>query len=639
MKRTVLGAIVAAGLLAGFGCSGSGGSNVTPPAAPQGPAHPVYAAAKVTLGIPAAPTGASAKKPAYVSAGTQSITFSGSGITTQTLAIGTLPNANCPLVGSTYQCTLNFSAPVGNSTLTVQLFASTDGTGTPLSTNTIPISVVQDQVNSIPITLNGVVNTLTLTVTPSTVTVGTATAATATLGGLDAAGDNIVGPGAFVDANNDPLTPTLTSDNPTDFTVGTQTGNSWPVSYDGANVAGATLTLMAGSLTNATKQFAVNPASTPTPAGNVITNGDFAVNSFDGTNGWYRCYATRETTAGMTPIDASPAPVNQLAVIAGATSAPGAGPATDVSQQTTVPGGNATPPSGNAQFALVGYATPNPTASPFGAIVQKGNTGICQDIASMPASGTLTMNVFEGGDDNWSKSDSEADLYPAGSFTIASGAGVSSGVTPVRLFAENNCYDSGGWEAIFLPAPWGTGTVTISSTARWSGCPQVPGGPSPGGYNPSSGGGFWYGKSLDVSSYAGQAKTLFVGISRDAGGSKPTSSGAQYYNYVYVDHVQLTGSGSATPPPLSVAPNPFNVTQTGAMTLTASETGYSGNLTVSSDNTSVVTVTSPATASAGSATVHVNVVNAGFANITVTDSHSQQVVIPVTVTLTPITIN
>jgi hypothetical protein len=249
------------------------------------------------------------------------------------------------------------------------------------------------------------------------------------------------------------------------------------------------------------------------------------------------------------------------------------------------------------------------------------------------------LNVYEGGDDNWSKSDSEADVYPAGSFTITSGVGISTGVTPVRLFAENNCYDSANWEGVFLPAPFGTGTVAISSTARWSGCPQTPGGSDPGGYTPPSGGGFWYAKSLDVSSYAGQAKTIFLGISRDAGGAKPTSSGAQYNNYAFFDHVQLVGTGSSTPPPLSAAPNPFNATQPGTATLTATESGYAGSLTISSDNTSVITVTSPATASAGSATIHVNVVNAGFANLTITDSHNQQVVVPVTVTLTPVTVN
>ncbi len=72
------------------------------------------------------------------------------------------------------------------------------------------------------------------------------------------------------------------------------------------------------------------------------------------------------------------------------------------------------------------------------------------------------------------------------------------------------------------------------------------------------------------------------------------------------------------------------------MTLTATETGYGGSLTVTSDNPSVITVTSPATAAAGSATIHVNVVNAGFANLTIKDATNQAVVVPVTVTLTPV---
>ncbi len=637
MKRTLLAAIVAAGLLAGFGCSGGGSGTSVAPAVPNAPAK--TGSAKFMLNIPVAATGSSTKKPAYVSAGTQSVKFSGSGITTQTLTLSPLPNANCPMSGGFYTCSLNFSAPVGNSTLTVATYASTDGSGTPLSINTVPITIVQDQVNSVPVTLNGVVSTLVLTLSPASVTAGTSTAITASLGGKDAAGNSIVGPGSFVDASGNALTPSLQSSDTTNFAVGTQSGYSWPISYNGAAVAAPTITLIAGTLPNATRQITVNPAPTSSPGGtNVITNGDFVANSFDGTNGWYRCYATRVTTAGMTPINASPAPVNQLAVVAGATSAPGAGLATDVTQQTVVPG-STPPPSGNAQFALVGYSTPNPTASPLTLIPQKGNTGICQDVAAVPASGSLTMNVFEGGDDNWSKSDSEADLYPAGSFTITAGAGVSTGVTPVRLFAENNCYDSAQWEALFVAPPFGTGSVAASTTARWSGCPLVPGGPSPGSYNPSSGGGFWYGKTLDVSPYAGLAKTLFIGISRDAGGSKPSSSSAQYYNYVFVDHVQMIGTGSATPPPLSVAPNPFGATQTGAATLTALETGYAGQITITSDNTSVITVTSPATASGGSATLNVNVVNAGFANLTIKDSNNQTVVVPVTVTLTPVTVN
>ena len=205
---------------------------------------------------------------------------------------------------------------------------------------------MQDQTNSVPVTLNGVVSTLVLTLTPSAVTAGTAQAVTATLGGKDASGNTIIGPGSFVDATGAALTPSLQSSDTTNFAVGSQNGDSWAVAYNGAAVAAPTITLIAGALTNATQQITVNPAPTSSPGGtNVITNGDFTTNAFDGTAGWYRCYATRVTTAGQTPVNASPAPVNQLAVVAGATSAPRracAGGAV-----SAVPG-NTPPPSGNA---------------------------------------------------------------------------------------------------------------------------------------------------------------------------------------------------------------------------------------------------------------------------------------------------
>lgn len=639
MKPSVVSAVVAAALLAVIGCSGGAGTGLAPATPRPAAGSPSLAQARVTLAIPVHPASAGAKTPAYVSADTGNLQFSGSGIADQDLVIGSLPNSNCPLSGGYYTCTLNFSAPVGDSTLTVTARQGATEAGAVLSVNTIPIHVIQDQVNTIPITLNGVVNALVLSVTPSTVTVGTATAATATLGALDAAGDAIVGPGALVDANDDPISPTLVSDNATDFTVGSRSGNSWPVSYDGANVAGATLTLSASGLASATRQFAVQPAGTPPPGGvNVITNGTFATNAFDGSAGWYRCYASRVVVApAPTPINPSPAPVNAtFTTTPNTTPAPTNQPATDVSQQSTTPSG-ASPPSGNPHFAIVGYATP-PPASP-GPLPQKGNTGICQDV-TVPQGASLAFNIYEGGDDDWAKSDSEVDLYPAGTFTGTNPGYAPLGVAPsVHVMAENNCYDSAAWEPVFLAAPFGSGSVSISSTARWSGCPETPGGASPGGYSPSSGGGYWYSRTFDLSSYQGQSVTLFMGIGRDAGGSKPSSSGAQYYNYAFFDNVALTGTSAATPPPLSVAPNPFEATQPGAATLTASESGYAGQLTVSSDNASVITVTSPATASGGSATIDVDVVNAGFANITVTDSHGQSVVVPVTVTLTPVTIN
>src|SRR5665213_3791342 len=102
MKRTVLAAIVAAGLLAGFGCSGGG--QVSPVASlPQAPANLLTAPATVSLKIPVGTTpGSSVKNPAYVSSATRSIKFSGSGIATQTLSLSPLPSAACPLQSGFY---------------------------------------------------------------------------------------------------------------------------------------------------------------------------------------------------------------------------------------------------------------------------------------------------------------------------------------------------------------------------------------------------------------------------------------------------------------------------------------------------------------------------------------------------------
>jgi hypothetical protein len=84
----------------------------------------------------------------------------------------------------------------------------------------------------------------------------------------------------------------------------------------------------------------------------------------------------------------------------------------------------------------------------------------------------------------------------------------------------------------------------------------------------------------------------------------------------------------------------LSVNQLGNATFDATETGYVGTYTVTSDNTSVVTIpTSPITATGNVTTITINAVAPGTANVTVKDSNNESVVVPVTVTTTPITIN
>lgn len=554
MKRLLLAGCTIAGL-ALAACGGGSGPAAPPVSTSQTPQSTGTIVFNVI--VPAKTAQSTGRAPQYISPSTGSISFQIGTGAVQVVAL-TPGSATCPLSGGQYTCTASASVPAGtNESLTIKTYANSTGTGSVLSMNTTTVTIVAHQNNPETVTLNGVAATIGLTLSPTSITDLSGTTIAAKPNAFDASGNMIVGPGNVSDANGNQLgqgseVPTLTSSAPTHFSVGAfdNNGGTFTVTYDGAEVGAGPIvfTLALTGFTSATANLTVNPAgATPSPSPSpspLITNGDFTTNAFDGTAGWYRCYASRITTTGATPINASPAPVNQLTVNAGSTPAPG--PVTgDITQQTTTPTGTP-PPSGNADFALIGYA-----GGAFGTPVvgkpNRGNTGICQTIAIPASAPTLTLNVFEGGDDNWSKSDAEVDLYAPDAFTVSGGTGVAAAATApiVRLMAENNCYDSAGFMDVFLAPPWGHSAsgVTVSSTARWSGCSLTPGGGDPGGYTPSSGGGFWYSRSLDLSLYAGTTQTLFIGISRDAGnGGAPSASGAQYYNYLFVDHVVLTGT-------------------------------------------------------------------------------------------------
>ncbi len=535
MKRQPLLIACTVAALAAAGCAG-GGSTMTPSSLTN--TQSTNSRATVTIKIPpkTSSSSASSRSPQYVSAATNSATFTFTGMAAQVVNLSS-GGGNCTTVTGGLSCTAVINAQVGtNETVAIKTFASTDGTGTALTVNTETGVTIVATSNTLTYTLSGVLSAITLAVSPNSVTTTQTASLTATLTPLDPAGDTIIG--KPVDANGNPIagTPTLTASPSTGFTIGAWDDNTgtFPVTYDGsATTSPVTFTASATGVTSGTATVTANV--------NTIVNGKFALGLNDGVD-WYTCYGPRVgTTTSSSPINASPAPVFTGGTPTGSTTpAPTATAATDASVQTTTPSG-ALPPSGSAQFALVGYSGGTGLPAPGTGKPGKGNTGICQNIASVPANATLTFNVYEGGDDDWAKSDDEADVYPAGAFTTAvGGSPVAAAAPTVRLYAQNNCYDSAGWMAIFLAPPWGTGTVAASTTARWAACPSTPGGASPFGAT-SSAGGYWYAKSLDLSAYSGQPITLFLGISRDAGANTPTTSGAQYYNYAFYDNVVLTG--------------------------------------------------------------------------------------------------
>ena len=183
-------------LLAGCGGGGSAPSAVT--RQPQ-PTQQTPQSVNVTFNI-VVPTasGASARRvPNYVSASTKSASISVNG-------------ANGATVNCTATCSGTVSAPVGSDTFTVKLYDATGGGGNLLSTGTVIQTIVAGQANSVNVTFNGVVASLSMSAI-STVTPGTAGSVAIGVSALDADGNTIIGPGSYVDGSGNPVTIALSN--------------------------------------------------------------------------------------------------------------------------------------------------------------------------------------------------------------------------------------------------------------------------------------------------------------------------------------------------------------------------------------------------------------------------------------------
>jgi outer membrane protein assembly factor BamB len=250
------------------GCSGSGSGGAGLPLLPRATASPGNAQGVFTIRIPQAARTTS-KKPAYVSAATNSVSFQVAPDPPQIVPLN-LGSSACPSSGGFYTCSANFDAPIGPNAMTIQTFASTNGTGTPLSMTTISITIVAGQVNPVNAVLNGVVATLSLALMPNGVVSGTSSGVQATWGGMDASNEVIVGPGSLVDSNGIAIAPSLSSSDQTDFSISPQSGASpaaWTIAYDGSAAASSpTITLRASGFTSVTAILTVNPAATPAPS-------------------------------------------------------------------------------------------------------------------------------------------------------------------------------------------------------------------------------------------------------------------------------------------------------------------------------------------------------------------------------------
>jgi hypothetical protein len=208
MQKTL--AIVAVALLAGCG---GGGANA--PGAPAGnpAAQPAQKLQQATLRISfpvGSATAGKQRKPDYVSPNANSLKITVNTVNGGAPPAYVVPNPfvapltttggtpNCTVSGGMETCTVtNVPAPPGTVNYTFGVYASTDGSGTALSTATVNETVVQGIANTFSVTLSGVATTIVANVPTTNLTANSPLTQTDVVQVNDPSGARIVGTAPF----------------------------------------------------------------------------------------------------------------------------------------------------------------------------------------------------------------------------------------------------------------------------------------------------------------------------------------------------------------------------------------------------------------------------------------------------------
>ena len=263
MRRTSWRVLLGLATLALAACGG--GSSVSPaPAAHGSPVAPAFVSVTIRIDAPTA-TQSTKRRPAYLSAATQSITISVNGATPVAQNL-TPSGGNCstPSFSATPVCTLVASAPIGNDTFTFVTYDATGGTGNRLSQNTVVQNIVAGQANTVSVTLEGVPVGVLISPYPNQSNVVQQTGGYALVGtspanfaveAFDADNNFIVGPGApalTVSSSSASLHVAAVANSPNEYILtpvtsgATVTLNVSAAGGDGGNATNAvTLTLRA----------------------------------------------------------------------------------------------------------------------------------------------------------------------------------------------------------------------------------------------------------------------------------------------------------------------------------------------------------------------------------------------------------
>jgi hypothetical protein len=162
-------------------CGGGGGGAITPAqsgsgggsGSGSGSGSGTSSTAKVTLSIkiPQTTVAAATKRfPAYIDPASESMTFSllaSNGVKPATATVQgpfnlTASSPNCASASGGLLCTFSIDAPIGNDIFLATTYRSTNGTGTPLGSGAVALSVAQNATNTANLSLTGPVSSIAL---------------------------------------------------------------------------------------------------------------------------------------------------------------------------------------------------------------------------------------------------------------------------------------------------------------------------------------------------------------------------------------------------------------------------------------------------------------------------------------------
>jgi hypothetical protein len=223
-------------------------------------------------------------RPNYVSPNTQSLAITltqaaGSPVPSPTPVVIALTAgaSNCSSSASGTTCAVTSTYPTGADVWTLALYGSTDGSGTPLSIDSVAATATAGS-NTVDLTMNPVVASLTFSPVAASCPYNAPCNNAVVLNALDASGAVIIGPGSYVNASQSAVTISVSpapsgltlenSDAGAAVTTATAPGKLTlaSVAYDGSASSSGTLSVSASDTDGDTAVWTLSLAATPTPS-------------------------------------------------------------------------------------------------------------------------------------------------------------------------------------------------------------------------------------------------------------------------------------------------------------------------------------------------------------------------------------